>query len=344
MKKMIELTCEECKRQFSKDYPEYESKLARGQKVFFCSVDCYKTNRKSKAAPKTIELQCANCAITFVRSLRAHKQALRVGTSMFFCSNQCLADKRKGETIRNPLAKFWESVEKGNNANDCWRWTGTLRTEGVPIIHVYHEEYDSQHASPRRIALETIGKTVPRNQQIIPTCGNSDCVNPLHLSSGDEDRFWEKVSKGEKDECWKWQGRISIYGYGLFYTSDKKTQTAAHRYSWSLHNSKTIPEGMYVCHTCDSPACVNPKHLFLGTPEDNSKDMVRKGRHRFGENSPMAKLTEKQVKDMWRLWNTGDYSKAALSRKFGVGKGTVREILTGKSWRHIYQEVCASST
>lgn len=83
-------------------------------------------------------------------------------------------------------------------------------------------------------------------------------------------RFWDKVDIKEPDDCWEWQagfnGRYGSFNNGY-----------AHRFSWELHNSK-IPDGMYICHTCDNPKCVNPNHLFAGTQKDNMQDMVKKGR------------------------------------------------------------------
>ena len=75
--------------------------------------------------------------------------------------------------------------------------------------------------------------------------------------------------------CWIWSGNKTAHGYGKMCVNG--VGTAAHRYSYSVHKGP-IPDGMFVCHTCDTPSCVNPDHLFVGTPKDNYDDMMKKGR------------------------------------------------------------------
>lgn len=87
-------------------------------------------------------------------------------------------------------------------------------------------------------------------------------------------RFMARVHKTEG--CWLWTGRRNEQGYGLFHHARK--QHRAHR--WIYEATKgPVPEGKYVCHTCDNPSCVRPTHLWAGTPQDNALDMVRKNRH-----------------------------------------------------------------
>lgn len=91
-------------------------------------------------------------------------------------------------------------------------------------------------------------------------------------------RFWAKVDKRSKAECWPWLGSTNSRGYGSLWVMGKLT--AAHRISWSLFNNREIPGGMFVLHNCDNPRCVNPTHLFLGTQFDNMRDCCSKGRSR----------------------------------------------------------------
>lgn len=145
-----------------------------------------------------------------------------------------------------------------------------------------------------------------------------------------EQRFFKFVDK--TGPCWLWRGTIANNGYGFLIFRGQRIQT--HRASYAMHNG-AIPKGQFVCHKCDVRSCVNPKHLFLGTIQDNRADCVRKRRHVFGDTHGRSKLTAKDVLKMRQLFGSGKYSKADLSRMFGVSPATARKAIVGEQWKHI---------
>lgn len=90
------------------------------------------------------------------------------------------------------------------------------------------------------------------------------------------DRFWSKVDRRNPDECWPWLASADQRGYGVFYCDGKRQR--ATRVSWAIENGKPFPTDLDACHTCDNPGCVNPAHIWPGTPSENAKDALRKGR------------------------------------------------------------------
>jgi len=143
-----------------------------------------------------------------------------------------------------------------------------------------------------------------------------------------EERFWNKAQKG--DGCWEWQASVTNRGYGRF-TDRSHHTSAAHRIAWELTNGP-IPDGLFVCHHCDNPKCVNPAHLFLGTNIDNVRDMESKGRKLQGEQLGQARLTSKEVLSI-RARLDGGASSRDVAADFGLGRSTVRHIGARRTWR-----------
>jgi hypothetical protein len=92
-----------------------------------------------------------------------------------------------------------------------------------------------------------------------------------------------------------------------------------------------IPQGLHVLHTCDTRACINPDHLFLGTQNDNMHDMAQKGRSTYGEKHPNAKLTESQVLEIRFMLGT----LLDIAEKYGISRNNVSLIKNRKRWKHL---------
>lgn len=150
----------------------------------------------------------------------------------------------------------------------------------------------------------------------------------------DTERFWSKVNKDgsipehrpELGPCWEWQGACDSSGYGSKDINHKIVST--HRLSWTLVHGD-IPDGFYVCHSCDNPNCVNPKHLWLGTSQDNALDRSIKGRNRkqHNENNSHWKLTNEQVSEIRKRYSLGGISWGKLAVVFGISKTQVGRII-----------------
>ena len=160
--------------------------------------------------------------------------------------------------------------------------------------------------------------------------------------------FWDHATKS--DGCWLWNGDKTAAGYGKLYLLGKMFY--AHRVAWELTNG-AMPKGLFVCHTCDTPSCVRPDHLFVGTNADNLHDMISKGRQRepirptgddhwthkhpervrVGERNNMAKLTAQQVLDIRCRYP--HETQTALAKQYGVRQSSIWQVLSGRTWKHI---------
>ena len=150
-------------------------------------------------------------------------------------------------------------------------------------------------------------------------------------------RFWRFVEKREPSECWLWTGATVSNGYssyGVFNTGGSRAagykNVVAHKFCHSMHFGE-IPQGMLVMHSCDTPLCVNPAHLSLGTAAQNSADMVRKKRNHRGVCRPGAKLTDTAVREIRASTET----QATLSARYGIAQSTISLIRSGQRWTHV---------
>lgn len=146
-------------------------------------------------------------------------------------------------------------------------------------------------------------------------------------------RFWDHVCPEPNTGCWLWTGCSFHYGHGAFSVAGKNLK--AHRVSWFICTGND-PLDLCVCHKCDTPACVNPDHLFLGTQRDNTHDMFAKGRANipYGDHHPNAKLTSDRVVEIRRRLAAGE-THEKISASFNVTKGLISQIHRRKIWNHV---------
>jgi hypothetical protein len=152
-----------------------------------------------------------------------------------------------------------------------------------------------------------------------------NCYRTWQRSRPIVSRFWEKVRKGESsNSCWLWTasglggGKNQFYGQFTITRDGKQYHTYAHRVSWELHNGP-IPDGLSVLHKCDTPRCVNPAHLFLGTHTDNMRDAAAKHRLSVPRRRRQIVSTE-QLPEVERLIAAGELTYEQIGNRFGVTK------------------------
>jgi len=162
-------------------------------------------------------------------------------------------------------------------------------------------------------------------------------------------KFWSRVEIKADHECWIWKGPTFERGYGQTSVARRFT-TKAHRMAYMIATNRFIPAGMFICHRCDNPPCVNPSHLFVGTVQDNANDMKKKRRGTIGEKSVRrtnpektargerhgnAKLNENKVVEMRSEYAAGGTSFPKVARKYGIDTSTAYAIIKRKSWSHV---------
>lgn len=156
---------------------------------------------------------------------------------------------------------------------------------------------------------------------------NAEFVN--HTAS----RFHGYVKNNGDDWCWGWSGTKNKSKYGIFVVRKKKH--LAHRWAYQYFIGQ-IPDGLWILHRCDNPECTNPKHLYAGTPLDNTRDAIARGRFKFppsnkGELHHSARLKSKEILQIRE--SPSSYSE--LSKIYGVRECTIIAIKKRKIWKHI---------
>lgn len=161
------------------------------------------------------------------------------------------------------------------------------------------------------------------------------CSKPCkdhHRCGREDEAFWLRTSPEPNSGCWLWVGGDKgATGYGYF----ARAKRMAHIYAYDKFVGP-VPVGMFVCHRCDTPPCVNPDHLFLGTPLDNTADCISKRRHSFGERNGGGgnKLTTKDVLEVRRRYAAGE-RQIDIAAQFGIAQNMVSKIVLKQIWSHL---------
>ncbi len=145
-----------------------------------------------------------------------------------------------------------------------------------------------------------------------------------------KERFDAKWALQPLSGCWLWTEGVSGSGRPYIRCGGGRKKIAA-RVAWELYRGP-IPQGLFVCHSCDIPTCVNPDHLWLGTPQDNTLDAVSKGRwhnHNLtGEQCSWSKVTAGDVEKI----RSSSETQTVLAERFGVSQSAISKIRRRLSW------------
>lgn len=196
-------------------------------------------------------------------------------------------------------------------------------------------------------------------EEIPPQDNTRTASQDAGISEKQKKNFFKKVNKdgivpslekyGNIGKCWLFMTSRNKGGYGQ--VKLRGAVVKAHRVSWMIIHGQIYGK-LQVLHKCDNPSCVNPDHLWLGTPKDNADDMYLKGRGNKargdrhpsraqpetrprGEEHGGAKLTEEKVREIRRLYAEGDITHKEIADKFGVSTKPISQVINLKTWRHV---------
>lgn len=202
-------------------------------------------------------------------------------------------------------------------------------------------EKDERDSGYEPASRSKLNQAITMNESEITAIPSEQDVN---YTPADFRRFWSKFTIAEG--CWEWTGCKDRKGYGQFCFMGKHQR--AHRVSYMIFKSY-IPAGLLVCHDCDNPGCVNPKHLLLGTPADNSGHMVLRNRQALGnkngtrtfpESIPWGerrsgKLTNAQAQEIRILAAERKTSQRVIAALFNVHQSIISRILNRRTWQRL---------
>lgn len=156
-----------------------------------------------------------------------------------------------------------------------------------------------------------------------------------------KERLGKSYAVNEETGCWIWT-QLRGGRYGIVYMPSLKNSLYAHRAAFMLKTGEEVPDKFLVCHKCDTPACINPDHLFAGTSSDNQQDMKQKGRSLAGSKNGHSILSEADVLEIYKRVDSG-CSYKSLGIEYKVSATNIRRIALGINWNHLYKSRRASN-
>jgi hypothetical protein len=156
-------------------------------------------------------------------------------------------------------------------------------------------------------------------------------LNPVKKRHYTE-RFFDHIGQKTQNGCIPWMAALDKDGYGGIWSEEG--QLVAHRVAYEIAYGNP-PKNLLVLHKCDNPSCVNPSHLFLGSHDENMKDMKNKSRQSKGEKQHCAKMTKDKVELIRYRYANESTSQAKLAAEFGISQVLVSQIVLRRIWKHI---------
>lgn len=289
----------------------------------------YRAHRASYEIFKDKEIDSTKmiCHVCCVKSC-INPYHLVEGTAQDNANHEILANRTSLDS-RNPNRKLLdkdvlEIIDKYKNKNYSTKQLG--------------EEYNVTPKSICRILNGKGWKHITKAEDII----KNPCRRPVIATKNYEwyyindketvkNRILNNIEIITETGCWIWMGSQTEHGYGI--TRFNKKRYRAHRISYEIFNNKQIEESKILCHTCNVKECVNPNHVYEGTPETNANDIAKTGML-TGERCPASKLTIEEVKHIIIEKQSG-ISNRELGLKYNISHSVISDIILGVTWKSI---------
>jgi hypothetical protein len=260
----------------------------------------------------------------------------------YFCKGFCQKHYEKNKKYGDPLAKKEKqscSIENCENKyagkGFCSKHYQKNKRLGDPLAKKEKQFCSIENCENKYAGKGFCNKHYQKNKKY----GESLAGKTNSQNKAGTKEYISENSEIDINDCWVWK-RSKNKGYGQSGLKGKSIK--AHRLSYLTFVGE-IPNNLHVLHTCDNPTCVNPKHLFLGTNQDNMNDKVNKNRQAKGEDNGRSKLVQEEVDEIRTLYSAELEERAKgkgtqltqkeLAKRFKVSQAEINDILNNKRWK-----------